>query len=247
MNESGDGLKVAVCDDDKVVVAGIEKELYRLAGLKNISIDIDVFYNGNELINYINSGNKYDLIYMDIEMPHMNGIESAMEIRKTHTDTLLIYITGHESFAKDVFEVDTFRFLTKPIEFGRFEKYFYDAAARLGKTGEFFHYQYKKVSYRTAVNDIMYFQSDKRVTYIVDKNDTAKCYHRLNDIEKTLKEKGVEFLRIHQSFLVNPRYIKRYMHDSVELVNGEILSVSENRRKKVAEQFCKLKGEDIVV
>ena len=103
-------------------------------------------------------------------MEKQNGVDAARIIRKLDRNVLIIYVTSHESFAKEVFEVSAFRFITKPIDLQIFERYFIDAKKEILGNPKYFQYQYNKVSYRVPVSDIMYFQSDKRVTYIVKKN-----------------------------------------------------------------------------
>ena len=76
---------------------------------------------------------------------------------------------------------------------------------------------------------------------------SEKCYEKLNNIEKRLLESDIFFYRTHQSFLINPKFVSVYSYDSMELLDGTTLTVSENRRKKVNELFCALKGEDIIV
>ena len=240
-------LEIAICDDETLETSNIEKVLEDLATKVATKINIDVFYDGSTLVDYINRGKRYDLIYLDIEMEKQNGVDAARIIRKLDRNVLIIYVTSHESFAKEVFEVSAFRFITKPIDLQIFERYFIDAKKEILGNPKYFQYQYNKVSYRVPVSDIMYFQSDKRVTYIVKKTGSEKCYEKLNNIEKRLLESDIFFYRTHQSFLINPKFVSVYSYDSMELLDGTTLTVSENRRKKVNELFCALKGEDIIV
>lgn len=240
-------LEIAICDDETLETSNIEKMLEDLATKVATKINIDVFYDGSTLVDYINRGKRYDLIYLDIEMEKQNGVDAARIIRKLDRNVLIIYVTSHESFAKEVFEVSAFRFITKPIDLQIFERYFIDAKKEILGNPKYFQYQYNKVSYRVPVSDIMYFQSDKRVTYIVRKTGSEKCYEKLNNIEKRLLESDIFFYRTHQSFLINPKFVSVYSYDSMELLDGTTLTVSENRRKKVNELFCALKGEDIIV
>lgn len=239
--------EIAVCDDEILVTADIEKMLENLAPKLAIELNIDIFYDGSTLVDYINRGKRYDIIYLDIEMIKQNGVDAAREIRKRDQKVLIIYVTSHESFAKEVFEVSAFRFITKPIDKKLFSKYFEDAKKAIIGEPKYFQYKYNKVSYRLPINEIMYFQSDKRITYIVKRNGSEKCYSKLNDIEKRLNECSIFFYRTHQSFLVNPKFVVTYMYDSIQLSDGTILTVSENRRKNVNKLFCILKGEDIIV
>lgn len=180
-------------------------------------------------------------------MARKDGIEAAKNIRKIDDNVLIVYVTGYESFAKEAFEVSAFRFITKPIDERIFEKYFLDAKKKILKEPGYFQFQYNKVIYRILVDNIMYFQSDKRVTYIVTNVGSQKCYGKLNDIEKSLLKSNIIFYRVHQSFLVNPKYVKSYAYDHMELADGTVLTISENRRRKISEQFCSIKGDEIIV
>ncbi|MBS6170882.1 LytR/AlgR family response regulator transcription factor [Mediterraneibacter gnavus] len=240
-------IEIAICDDEIIITSKIENTLVQLSEEMGIKVEIDVFYDGKTLVNYIKSGKKYDLIYMDIEMTEQNGISAANEIREIDKKVFLIYITSYESFAKDVFEVNAYRFITKPIDWKFFRKCFEAVKDELTVQPHYFRYQYNKVVYRVSLDEIMYFQSDRRVTYIITEKGSKKCYGKLNDIERRLLDSNIVFFRIHQSFLVNPQYVIAYFYDSIELLDGTILSISENRRKKVSALFCTLKGEDIIV
>lgn len=240
-------LEIAVCDDEILVATSIEKMLGEITEESSTKAEVDVFYDDSTLVKHISQGKRYDIIYLDIEMAKQNGVDAAREIRKMDTKVLIIYVTSHESFAKEVFEVSAFRFITKPIDSQIFKKYFKDAEHEIVKRPKYFQYQYNKITYRLPIEEILYFQSDRRITYIITKGGSKKCYGKLNDIEKRLVESDMHFYRTHQSFLVNPQYVTAYFYDSMELEDGTTLSISENRRKKVSELFCTLKGEDIIV
>lgn len=241
-------IKIAVCDDEEIVTSDTEERLRRISKQAGISIDIDVFFDGATLTDYILSQKaKYDIIYMDIEMKNENGVDAARKIRQFDKEVLLIFITNYESFAKEVFEVSAFRFITKPVSDDIFEKYFTSAINEVTRTPHFFQYQYNKVHYKLPLNDIMYFQSDRRITYINTRTDARKCYEKLNSIEQKLQQNGILFFRTHQSFLINPSYVEVYMYDSMQLRDGTILSISERRRKSVSELYCKMKGDSIIV
>lgn len=239
-------IEIAICDDEVYMTSEIEEALQNLCELYNVAVEIDVFYDGSTLVDYIEKGAKYDLIYLDIEMQHKNGVEAARRIRKIDMNVLIIYVTSHESFAKEVFEVSAYRFITKPIDKNIFEKYFLSAIETIRIVPVYYRYQYNKIRYKLLIEDIIYFRSDKRITYIVTKNGEEKCYEKLNDIEKKLNDFNVIFFRTHQSFLVNPKYVMAYMYDSMTLFDGSVVSISIKRRKEVNKQYCSYIGEKIV-
>lgn len=117
----------------------IEEMLHNLCELYNVALEIDVFYDGATLVDYIEMGTNYDIIYLDIEMKQ-NGVEAARRIRKMDTNVLIIYVTSHESFAKEVFEVSAYRFITKPIDKKIFEKYFLSAIETVRSVPVYYRY-----------------------------------------------------------------------------------------------------------
>lgn len=239
-------IEIAICDDEIEMASAVEDLVVALSSEQMLDINIDIFYDGSTLLQHIKEGNHYDLIYLDIEMKIKNGVDTAKELRLLNTKTLLIYVTGYESFAKDAFEVDAFRFLTKPIDRKKFESYFRAAIDKLQVRPEYFEYTFNRVNYRIPLDKIIYFQSDKRITYIVTEQEIIYCYERLNSIEKSLSEKNVYFYRIHQSLLINPHYVKKYQYSMLELLDGTEFTISEKRRKSVSEMVCRLKGDEIV-
>lgn len=133
-------IEIAICDDEIIITSKIENTLVQLSEEMGIKVEIDVFYDGKTLVNYIKSGKKYDLIYMDIEMTEQNGISAANEIREIDKKVFLIYITSYESFAKDVFEVNAYRFITKPIDWKFFRKCFEAVKDELTVQPHYFRY-----------------------------------------------------------------------------------------------------------
>ncbi|WP_310604328.1 LytR/AlgR family response regulator transcription factor [Anaerosporobacter sp.] len=239
-------IEIAICDDKIKFTTEIEKMINDLCLQYDVDVEIDVFYDGATLVNHVNQGKSYDLIYLDIEMKYENGIDAARHIREKDSTVLLIYVTSHESFAKEVFEVSAFRFITKPVDKQLFEKYFLSAIKIIQVQPVYYKYQYNKIHYKLQIKDIIYFQSDKRVTYIITVNGERKCYEKLNDIEAKLKEASVNFMRTHQSFLVNTEYIEKYMYDSMILTDGSSISISIKRRKEVNKQYCSYMGDKVI-
>lgn len=90
------------------------------------------------------------------------------------------------------------------------------------------------------INYILYFESNKRKVFIVMEENTFELYGKLNDIENSLKACKVSFLRVHQSFLVNYKHIKGQSYDFVLMDNGKKISISEDRRKMISEQYCSM-------
>ncbi|MFI3213248.1 MAG: LytTR family DNA-binding domain-containing protein [Eubacteriales bacterium] len=239
-------IKIAICDDDIHITFQIEDLIHEFEKLNEF--EIEVYSSGEELLRGINEQNeRYDLIFLDVEMGVLNGIDTAHEIRKLDKYCLIIYITTYVKFAPTAFEVNAFRFLPKPINKEKFKKYYKAATNEIVKSPNHFMYTFKRENFKILISDIMYFESMQRQTYICLSNGSQKrCYLKLNDVEKQLVDSGRFFYRITQSLLVNPTYVYAYMHDRIVLKNGDEMQIAVNKREKVKELFCKIKGGEII-
>ena len=91
-------LSIGICDDDIEMTGKLEKIIENISASKLLHCNIDIFYDGCTLKDYMNQGNRYDIIYLDIEMREMDGIEVAKFIRMLDEDVLLIYVSSYESY-----------------------------------------------------------------------------------------------------------------------------------------------------
>ena len=150
-------IRIAVCDDDKNAVMTIEEMLLELSAKGNSKVRIETYSDGAFLLNDIRRGVEFDLLYLDIEMEQLDGLSLAREFRKDHPNAVLIYISNHESYLKELFEVDTFRFLSKPINTEKFEAYFRNAVEKIQLQQEeiFFSYSYDRQFFKVLLSDIV--------------------------------------------------------------------------------------------
>ena len=112
----------------------MEERLLELSEKGNIKVRIETYSDGVFLLADIRKGVEFDLLYLDIEMEQLDGLSLAREFRKDHPNAVLIYISNHESYLKELFEVDTFRFLSKPINTEKFEAYFRNAVEKFSSS-----------------------------------------------------------------------------------------------------------------
>lgn len=233
-------MKMAICDDDTELASNLEKTLIAYAKEKKLKLDIDIFSDGDTLMETVHQGVDYDLIYLDVRMKNLDGISAARQIREMNKDTLIIYISGYDCYFTEMFEVEPFRFLKKPIDMKLFRKYLEQAMERIQKRMVYFSYTSRHNIYRIPLRSIVYFESHQRKVALHTENTTEIFYHKLNDIEKELEQSIVPFLRIHQSYLVNFDAIIRYSLNQVELLDGTLLPISSERQKEVRSRYHEL-------
>ena len=104
--EERDMVKIAICDDEQAICSQIENILLDHSKRTCLEIDIEVFYSGEKLYSYIESGHGFDLIYLDIELELMSGIEVGKKIRNTMKDhkTEIVYISGKNGYDRQLFD-----------------------------------------------------------------------------------------------------------------------------------------------
>ncbi len=240
-------VRIAVCDDDMRFTAGLEEMVRRDAEDAGISVETEAYSDGGALAADIEKGYRYDLVFFDIEMGRGDGINAARQIRRIDCSAFLIYASSYEQYLKELFEVEPFWFLSKPVDGAKLWKYFLETCARIGETEAYYRRAFNKEVRKVAVRDVVYFESRNRVVHIFMADGSAeRFYGRLNAVEKELSEGRQEFLRIHQSFLVNYSYIEKMNFSVVTVIFGNgnriDLKISEDREKEVRSRLCSMAG-----
>lgn len=233
-------LNIAICDDDIQTTGRMDMLLQEIAKKNYIDVEIEVFWDGESLAEAVMNGAYFDMIYLDIEMEKEDGISAAKRIRVYDKNTLIIYVTSHENHMQESFEVRPFRFLVKPVSKKQFEVCFKAAYEEVYYEDSYFRYSYQRMNHKVPVREILYFESNKRKVSIVTKKEVFVVYGKLNSIEKILKQSKVPFLRVHQSYLVNYKHVECQSYDCVIMDNGKKISISEDRRKLIGEQYCSM-------
>lgn len=233
-------LKIAICDDNVPFTTELESLVKSTALHHHIKVDTDIFFDGKSLYHHICSGIYYDLIYLDIEMNNLNGIEVARHLRSDNLSTILIYISAYETYYKQLFEVEPFRFISKPVDVTLFEKYFLSAYQRICSHTNYFTYSFHQTYSKVPFSEIIFFESKGRCILIHTSTQTHRFLGKLDEVEMKINKYKLDFLRIHQSYLINPQYICSMTLSSVLLQNNYRLTISPKFQKTIRSQYLYL-------
>lgn len=235
-------IKIAVCDDENIIASQIENIILSTCSSESILACVDVFYSGKALEEeIIGQGTNYDLIYLDIQMKNGDGITTAKNIRKKDENVLFIYVSGYDRYMMELFRLDVFAFIKKPINTKLFADIFLDANRKICNKKVYFVYRYKSEECKIPCIDILYFESRGRKVNIYCNSNNIEFFNgKLSEVEAQLKNGKIPFLRIHQSYLVNYHYIKSRSKTEITLTNGTKLPISEDRQKKFGEYYGRL-------
>lgn len=239
-------IAIAICEDDIDTAEDICQKIEIFAKEANVSVEIEVFGDGRDIVADILYGNQYDLIFMDIKMRHMDGMIAAQKIRAIDKAVLFIYITSYSGYAVEAYAVHPFQFLVKPYKQEVLKNYFLGAVNQIIEEDSYFRYSVNKKSYKVLMQDILYFESRGRTIFIVSKSGVYKFNSKLNSIDKTLASSKIEFWRIHQSYLVSRKHIYKIAYTEVKMSNDVSLPISEERRKGIRGKYFDKIGAGII-
>lgn len=230
-----DMFRIAICDDEQAIRSQIENILLLYSKKTCLEVDIIGFCSGEELYKYIKSGHGFDLIYLDIEMELMNGLEVGKRIRNTMKDhkTEIVYISGKDGYDRQLFDVQPLHFIPKPIDPKMVIEDLNLAMLRADKLGGIFTYRKTIETYKVPIKDIIYFESMDRELRIITINNEDIFYGTIQQVFETVAK--YQFIRIHRSYIVNYRYIAILKYNEVIMSNGMRLPISQSRRKEVRE------------
>lgn len=227
--------KIAICDDNKEVCSQIEKLLLKYSDKKDIKIEIDVFYSGEDILKNISKGENFDLIYLDIEMKNISGIEVGKYIRNIKQNYIseIVYISGKDEYDRELFAVQPLNFIPKPIDDLKVINTFELAIKKSEKEKKFFEYKKNRIVHKVAIDEIIYFESVSRQIKIVTINKEDYFYGKLSDILALLAK--YKFIQTHRSYIVNYNHIRDFKYDEVVMSNGDNLIISKAQRNFVRE------------
>jgi len=217
-------MRIAVCDD----VKGLRNQVKKLICSYNNKYVVTEFSDGSELVR---TGESFDLIFLDIDMPGMDGLSAAKELRKREDPVLIAFLTSHDELVRQVFKVDAFRFLEKPINPKEFCEVMHSAENELQKK-ERIVIKSRGEQWEIPLSTIDYLEAYGDGTYIYDsKGKVYESTEQLKNWENRLQ--GKYFFRIHKSFLVALSRVEGIVNEEAILFGRtERLKIS---RRKVTE------------
>ena len=229
---------IGICDDGENICTSIETMLLQYAREKKIQVDTNVWYTGESLRDYLVSGGYLDILFLDIELFKMTGIEVGTYIRNQldNMGLQIVYISGKASYAQQLFKTQPLDFLVKPILQAQIDEVMDMALKIVTKRNARFAFQQGKDYYYIPMGDIVYFESKGRKVKVVTMKAAFEFYGKLKNVMNCLSD---DFIVIHQSYIINREYVFRYTYELVELVNGTILTISLVNRKLVRDKLLR--------
>lgn len=230
---------IAVCDDIQMNTEEIAKMTEEICGEEQICPEIFCFEDGEALLQEIENGSRYDLMLLDVMMPGVDGMELAKILRSQNEKNSIVFISSNREMAMLGYEVSAARYLAKPVDKDKLKEAILFCYEEYRKERELLLPVNSSVR-KVAPKDIYYIEIVGRKCRIRLEKEEWDTSLSLAELEAMLS--GQDFIRCHQSFLVNCRYIRSFRTSSMELTDGRNVPVSKHRIKEVRQAFFDYMG-----
>ena len=216
-------MQIAICDDEAYFRNELKDKLLKYKKEKRIAIDIYEFENG---VSLLESETVFDIIFLDYQLPDINGMDIAKRLRAENASCCIIFVTQYPQFVYDSFEVQPFRFFVKPL-----------SDEKLCSALDTFLENNKLITPLVIVNEgqqitieaksIVYLEGDGKYCLVRTVDNTYRSSKTLSQVQELLPKHC--FYRIHKSYLVNMYYISSIQGSELNLINGEKASIGRTR------------------
>lgn len=227
-------MKIAVCEDNGADLSVITELLDKYLVSSGHEFQYDSFSDYEQLAE---KESEYDLFILDYMMPNQNGLDYSRDLYKRYKSAkTIIFITAYPEIVYDSFEVNTFRFLVKPIDENKFNKALDDFFKN--RVNDKLVIKVNGKSFILDLNNITYFESQGRqiIAHCLN-NDNITFYSKTSDLDDALDSS--RFFRIHRSYTVSLDKVKSFGYDNVVLETGEKVSISAKKYYDFCEAYLK--------
>lgn len=236
-------VKIAICDDELYICSQLEGMIMDILQQMDVKHEIEIFQSGEGLCKEMERQH-FDLVFLDIELPKISGIEVGRYIRDNLKDEIvqIAYISAKDEYAMDLFEFRPINFLVKPLEREKVERVIKKYKLVTEQNHYMFEYKKRSDHFKIPMSEIIYFERQNRKVMIYAKGFVDEFYDSIEDIyEKVCRH---DFLLIHKSIIVNYRMIKKIAYKEVTMINDKILPISQSKRKEIKDKYMQIRKRE---
>ena len=231
-------LKIALLDDDKTALLISKSAIESFFQEKNIAISLDAFSSPVNFLAMAKEEN-YRLVFLDIDMPELNGLEVGEQVKAINPQTDIIYLSQREDLVFDTLKLHPFGFIRKSKiiqDFANVLELFVNTALNTNSENKKITISSKTETISADIDTIMYIEGNRNYqTFYLKDGSTFDARVLMGDLEIKLKEHG--FIRVHKGYLVNFLFIRTIGVNEVTLTNNKILPMSSKRKDSIMEEY----------
>ncbi|MGO1470392.1 MAG: LytR/AlgR family response regulator transcription factor [Tissierella sp.] len=232
--------RIGICEDNKNFVLELKEIIYNKFIQYNLKCEVQCFYLGEDLLDsMLNTEEKYDIIFFDIELPKLNGIEVARKIRDLDKDIVFIFITYLNEKVYEALDLHIFHFIRKDHFYEEIDPILESLIKRLDYLTVIHLFPINNEEVYFKLYDILYFEVLDRQLILHTKDDKyITNYRSLKDIPFDLVEN--QFHQVYRGIVVNLNHVKDFIDDKLILSNDIVIYIARRRRNSFKEKFYEL-------
>ena len=219
-------MRIAICDDEKDIRELIANKVEK----QYPDAEIIFFQSGEELLLVDES---IDILFLDIQMSRIDGMETARELRKKDKKVILIFVTAVEEYVFQAFDVGAFNYIVKPIDDGKFSDVLHRAVDEWSSQNinekepeeRYVLINNSGVHTKVILDEIVYAEVFNRKVVIHKLDGEIEYYGKMSDLESLA---GDSFFRSHRAYLINFKYVEKYDATTIYLERGTVLMAKQN-------------------
>lgn len=230
-------MRIAICDDQqeyrKLIIQYVQ--FYFQEHL--LDLETYEFGSGEELLS---SDKTFDIVFLDIEMNELNGIQTTKELNVRNKNTIIFIVTAYQKYLDDAMDLNVFRYIDKPIQAKRLYNGL-DKAIDLINNNEITFKTRNDGIVTIHKNDIIYVEVKRKIVYV---NTTEKQYIAREKMDFFKENLTASYFAIpHISYVINFNFVKKFQRDNVQLKTGQIISIAPKKQTDIKKKFLKFMGE----
>ncbi len=216
-------LKIAICDDDAAQRAYLY-ELVEVWAKRNRHLtEVKQYVGAREFLFDYAEEKDFDILLLDVEMPEVSGIELAKEVRRENQRVQIIFITGFYEYFSDGYDVSALHYLIKPADGTKLYPVLDRAADNLAYRQRSVLLSTGSEDIKVSIADILYIEAENVYVIVHTVQGAYRVRMALSKLSNQLDE---TFYKVHRSFLVGLKYIKKITRTEITMVNGDIVPIS---------------------
>lgn len=230
-------INIVICDDDIFYIEQI-KALVEKYSPSDIEHSVKSYQSGEEFLDDINALKAIDIVFIDIEMKEITGIDTIKKLKEMQPDAIVLFVTSHSNYITDIFRLGAFQFLQKPIVAKDFTLDFNRAIEQYKRNHTKLEINLKDRIYCIEYSDIIFIEVQHKQITIFTRKDKIEMFGKIKDYE--IKLRGFGFANCHKSILINLQHIELIDLNGVKL-NGysKILPISRGYKAELLSELNK--------
>lgn len=219
-------MRILICDDDTNIVEQLQKYIIEFFKHEKLKAPKIQHYNSGETL--LSNNDSKDIVFLDIEMPGLNGIYVGRELKERNKNTIIFIITSYIEYLDDAMRFHVFRYLTKPLDKQRLFLNMKDAIQLYNSTNIKIPIETKDGVYTCTASEIIFIEALGRTITIHTLSRDLIVKHNMEHWNKVLNMPC--FFQSHRSFIVNLKYVTDFDHSLIHLCQNQYTAYLTRRK-----------------